>query len=133
MIEDDAILELLTDEEREHLIGLARVDFVKELASAIDTEADAFEDGWDPDDWFNALEVNIEALERLFPQDEDILSAAQWARETISEKVTEIKQRIEEQEEEPMDDDYRRGGGRLVRSSPSAAFTGGRSIFNDLV
>lgn len=133
LIEDDAILELLTDEEREHLIGLARVDFVKELASAIDTEADAFEDGWDPDDWFNALEVNIEALERLFPQDEDILSAAQWARETISEKVTEIKQRIEEQEEEPMDDDYRRGGGRLVRSSPSAAFTGGRSIFNDLV
>ncbi len=132
LIDDDDIVMLLSPDEYRRLLDLARVDFVKELDTTIDSEADAYEDGWEPDEWFNALEITIEALERLFPDDDDISHAVEVAREAIGEKISEIKQRIEEQEEERHDDDdYGRGwGGSKPSALPSSQ---GRSIFDDLV
>ncbi len=115
----------LTDEEREHLLSLAKADFVANLQFAIEAEGDAWEAGSDPDNWFMFLRESIETLERLFPEDEDVRIASDEARDAITYRVRDIKERIEEEVEEEDGEHHVEG--------TAAISTGTRSIFDDLV
>ena len=73
-------------------------------------EGDAWELGWDPDDWFTLLRGSIETLERLFPEDEDVRIASDEARDAITYQVRNIKDRIAEEEEEEKDGEHHAEG-----------------------
>jgi energy-coupling factor transporter ATP-binding protein EcfA2 len=122
---DRAFNAFLTDDEREYLLSLAKADFVENLQSAIEAEGDAWESGWDPDDWFIFLRGSIDTLERLFPEDEDVRLASDEAREAIAHRVRNIKERAAEEEENDDGDHHVTGA--------AAISTGVRSIFDDLV
>lgn len=123
LIDDPEMDAFLTVPEREQLVSLTRGDFVRNLERSIDVEADAFENGWDPDDWFMYLRQTIAALERLFPEDEEIAAAAEVARDRIADKVTEIQCRLDEDED---DENCTPPPGQAAVSSSE------RSIFEDL-
>lgn len=127
LVDDAAMEEFLTTGEHEELLGLARSDFVQNLESTIDAERDAFESGWDPDDWFMYMRETVDALERLFPDDEVISDVATEARETIRDRVMDLKRRIEEEEDEVEEDDETP---HAVGQAATASDV--RSIFDDL-
>lgn len=125
LVDDAAMEEFLTTGEHEELLVLARSDFVQNLESTIDAERDAFESGWDPDDWFMYMRETVDALERLFPDDEVISDVETEARETIRDRVIDLKRRIEEDEVED-DDETPHAVGQAATASEV------RSIFDDL-
>lgn len=125
LVDDAAIEDFLTADEHKELVALARSDLVESLESSIDAESDAYEAGWDPDDWFMFMRETVDALERLFPDDEVIAEVADEARDTIRDRVRELKRRIEE-EEEDEDDEASHAVGDAATASDV------RSIFDDL-
>ncbi len=114
----------LSSEERAHMLELAKADFVKSLDGAIEAEAESWESGWDPDDWFIFLRESVDTLERLFPDDEVIRDVADDAREAISDQIRAIKSRADDDVDD--DSDHHDVGEAAVSS-------GTRSIFDDLV
>jgi hypothetical protein len=120
-----AFAAFLTDGEREHLLSLAKADFILNLRSAIEAEGDGWEPGWDPDDLFIFLRGSIDTLERLFPEDDDVRLASDEAREAIAHQIRHIEERMDEKEDEDDDENHAAGA--------AAISTGARSIFDDLV
>ncbi|HEX8512944.1 MAG TPA: hypothetical protein VF688_07535, partial [Allosphingosinicella sp.] len=120
----DAFLNL---EEKAQLVALARSDFVENLEGSIEAETDAYESGWEPEEWFMYMRGTVDALTRLFPHDDEIADIVEEAHETIRERVRDLQRRIDEEAEE---EEETGDGGSAVGTAATASAA--RSIFDDL-
>ena len=126
LVGDTGFEAMLTDEERENFVELARRDLRDRFESLIDSERSNYESSWDPTDWFDELNGLIAEHRDLFPDDEEIAEMIDEALQRIERAIELIEENRECEPEPDWDGERRHSGGPVTVST-------GRSIFDDLV
>lgn len=122
-LEDQTFEVLLSAEQVDDLYQLAKEDLLSELESIIDSEASAYDPGWDVDSWFDEIRSSLSSLESIYPDDPKVIEAVELARESIEDQVRRLR--------DDLDDDWIPDD--LPHEAGHAAVSADRSIFDDLV
>jgi len=126
LLEDTGFDSMLTDEEREDFVELARNDLRDRFESLIDSESSNYESSWDPSDWFDELNGLIAEHRDLFPDDEEVEEMIEEALQRIERTIESIEENREWDPDPGWDGERRYAGGAVTISMD-------RSIFDDLV
>jgi energy-coupling factor transporter ATP-binding protein EcfA2 len=122
--DDEEFENFLTADEKNMFLQLAKSDLIRSLDSIIEAEASSWQDGWDPDDWFDNVRQSINTLQKLFPDDDSVREKVLEAHDKIDDQVRHLRDCISDDDDEVRD--AHESGNAMVSSST-------RSIFEDLI
>jgi hypothetical protein len=133
---DDRYVSFLGSDAHTELLEAARLELAPRYADLVASYADECDED-DPDSYFNVNTEALEALETLFPDDEEVSSHVQAAQAIIEETVSEVKDRPSDSEQdESWHDDDEHYSGASYRSAPASptrlSFESPSSVFDDI-